>query len=172
MRKTVEVVDDFHAEPTRVRKSALRLAWRNAAADDSPLVGTWIADSSTDEETNSRIQRLLGTQAVPRVFFTVAGDASPPPAATRLEYQGWAGVVWLSQPCEGQGGMSFYRRRGLTVDGQETDEWEETMFIPARFNRLVLFDSSVVYGQGPGFGNTPESGPLSQVILVKPLSVR
>ena len=168
MQKTIEIVDDFHPEPMVVRESALGSlgGWRTSTTARGAAPES---DSSTDKKTWGRIRRLLGPEAeagwcgLSRVFFTVAGESAADPGVTHFEHTGWAAMVWLCLPHQCQGGISFYQPRD---GGQQPHEWEATMFIPAKFNRLVLFRSSAVYRRGPGFGQTPESGLLSQVILV------
>jgi hypothetical protein len=181
MRKTVEVVDDFHPEPAVVRAAALGLAWRGAAADDPPAGCTWVVDAPADEDTAGRLRRLLGPAAragwggLSRAVYTVAGETPAGPGVTTLGRPGWGALVWLCPPGQCRGGISFYRPRdpgGPVGDGPDmggrADGWEETMFVPARFNRMVLFDSSVAYRSGPGFGQDPESGSLTQFVLVEP----
>ena len=48
----------------------------------------------------------------------------------------------------------------LDKDALERSEWELTMTVPMRFNRLVLLQPQYWHTAGPGFGDSLENGRL------------
>jgi hypothetical protein len=104
-----------------------------------------------------------------------------------------SGVLYLSRPEDCRGGTEFYRhnrtgsdrmpmnREGLTQlgyssyaelerdilkkDGCDRSRWEQTMMIPMRFNRLILFQPQYWHTAGPGFGDNVENGRLVYLIF-------
>ena len=75
-------------------------------------------------------------------------------------------MVYLTPPGEWSAGISFYQR-GEDGSGPAggAGDWAETMYIPAQFNRLVLFRASALYHRAsPGFGTSPESGLLTEIL--------
>lgn len=105
----------------------------------------------------------------------------------------WGGVAYLNLPEHSLGGTAFWRHRetGLEQhpfddwakygfrseaeawrtlvqkDGIEEDKWELTLFVPARFNRLILFNSRLYHSHMPrrSFGDTLETARLVQVFF-------
>jgi hypothetical protein len=179
MLKTIEVVDGFHPQPVAVRESALRLPWRDPDLADAVPDATWIADQPIDEEAGEQLRQILGPAAeagwrgLSRMCFTVASGPWGEPEPVRGELEEWTAVVWLSRPDQCRGGIGFYQPRSATDrdnGAQQSSGWEETMFIPAAFNRMVLFRSSVAHRWGPGFGQDVASGPLVHLMMVHPIS--
>lgn len=176
MRKTVEVVDGFYADPMSVRESALRHTWHVAGGEDVPAGSTWAADAHAEPATVDRIAVLLGSPdraawgGIVRSGFAVFEESELVPAVTTLCRAGWGALIWLSPPDACRGGVSFCRPRTGPEAG-DCHDWEETMLVPARFNRLVLFASDLPY-RCTGFGQGPQTGSLVEFLLVEPLSAR
>ena len=60
-------------------------------------------------------------------------------------------------------GYSSYedlQRDILDKDALDRSEWEHTMTVPMRFNRLVLLQPQYWHTAGPGFGDSLENGRL------------
>ncbi len=99
----------------------------------------------------------------------------------------WVGVVYLTLPAQCQGGTAFYRHKKLgydstpppdalaaagypdvktllAQDGPDLDKWEHLMTVPMRFNRLILYRPWMWHSAAPGFGDSPETGRLIQVL--------
>lgn len=178
MLKTVEVLDDFHPDPAEVRELALASDWRAAVSTDCLWLGSRLALCVPDKNITERLRRLLGPRSeriwggITQALFVVACEGSLDPGVTRLEDGEWAAVVWLCRPEQCRGGISFYRPANppACMNGDvRAGPWEETMFIPARFNRMVLISSTAFFRPATGFGEDPGSGPLTQVILANTL---
>ncbi|NQU70126.1 MAG: hypothetical protein HQ514_06230 [Rhodospirillales bacterium] len=105
----------------------------------------------------------------------------------------WAGILYLTAPEDCQGGTSFFRHKELGIDkmpsdpeeirkfgyrdhehmrraivdhdGMDRSKWEETMTVPMRFNRLVLFRSWFWHSFTENFGDSAENGRLIQIFF-------
>jgi hypothetical protein len=109
-------------------------------------------------------------------------------AAIHVDPNTLSGILYLSRPADCRGGTEFFRHKRtgtdrmpmtteglqelgyksyadleqdiLKKDGFDRSQWERTMEIPMRFNRLVLFQPQYWHTAGPGFGDTIENGRL------------
>jgi len=110
-------------------------------------------------------------------------------------FDDWAGVLYLNLPVHAQGrkGTSFYihKQTGLdhtptkeemklhgwtnlweikegfsTIDSKNPNAWEEYMYAPMRYNRLVLFDTKLWHSSGPGFGDSINNCRLVQLFFL------
>ncbi|MEM7328092.1 MAG: DUF6445 family protein [Pseudomonadota bacterium] len=99
----------------------------------------------------------------------------------------WSGIIYLTPDEYCQGGTHFFRhkRTGWTMapvwpgmaenagyatpdealtdvlsESNDPDAWEETMMLPMRFNRLVLFRGYLWHDAGKSFGDSPQNGRL------------
>ncbi len=107
----------------------------------------------------------------------------------------WSGVLYLSLPEHCRGGTTFFRHRQTGLDhapvtaaefaacgtrtaqealdsilGRDSNDpaqWDETMTVPMRFNRLVLFRPLLWHGAGEGFGDSPENARLVQLFFLR-----
>lgn len=50
--------------------------------------------------------------------------------------------------------------KSVMAESTSKAAWEETMMVPMRFNRLVLFRGYLWHDAGRSFGTTPETGRL------------
>ena len=104
----------------------------------------------------------------------------------------WVGVIYLTLPEHCQGGTAFYEHKGLGLDrtpmthdqlepygvdsleafqaqeGKKPENWRHIMTIPMRFNRMILYRPWNWHSALPGFGDTPETGRLIQVLACVP----
>jgi hypothetical protein len=109
-------------------------------------------------------------------------------ARIHIDQSHWSGILYLSRSEDCRGGTEFYRHKRTNTDrvpmddaslkavGYETyedlqhdildkdaldrSEWEHTMTVPMRFNRLVLLQPHYWHTAGPGFGDCLENGRL------------
>lgn len=104
-----------------------------------------------------------------------------------------AAIIYLSPPdqCVAGAGTHFWRHKRLGWEsfddmrralpdhddaqltevywnelggGKNTDEWERTLTIPMKWNRLLLFRGDLFHSAGHSFGTTKETARLIQVI--------
>lgn len=180
MRKTIEVVDEFYRDPMQVRKLALQSEWIPASDDEPRAYDARTIESFTDDEATARIAAILGIAGGDMTtlsgYFTFVGEGGRTRLVPHVHDTDYAAIVYLSLPEEFSSGIAFYRSAARQAaglwgsDGLHTvdhpDGWEETMYVPMRFNRMVLFRaSSVFHRAGVGFGDAPESGRLAHVFL-------
>lgn len=118
--------------------------------------------------------------------ITLADDVGQ--AKVHVDAAHWSGILYLSRPEDCQGGTEFFRHRRTGLDrapfddaearrygydsaksmttrlldeeGTQDDQWEMTMRVPMRFNRLVLFRPWLWHTAGEAFGNSKENGRL------------
>ncbi|GAC1654598.1 MAG: hypothetical protein NVS9B15_15330 [Acidobacteriaceae bacterium] len=109
-------------------------------------------------------------------------------ARIHIDQSHWSGILYLSRPEDCQGGTEFFRHKRTNTDRvpMDTDslreigyssyeelqhdildqdaldrtQWEHTMTIPMRFNRLVLLQPNYWHTAGRGFGDRLENGRL------------
>lgn len=191
MRKTIEVVDGFYRDPMERRELALRSPWVATGPGLSAGFDAW-TEAFVDHEATERLGTLIGRPAgssFPSLSgrFTFVGaeesdsdDAGrgQRPATPHVHDEHWAALVYLATPDDGpSSGIAFYRPASVaSVSGdwgssgvhevRHPDNWEETMYVPLTFNRMVLFRASTAHEcGGRGFGQNPESGRIVQLFL-------
>lgn len=118
----------------------------------------------------------------------VALASDDKPARIHIDQSHWSGILYLSRPEDCQGGTEFFRHKPtgtdrvpmdpeslrkigyssykelqediLDKDALDRSNWERTMTVPMRFNRLVLLQPHYWHTAGPGFGDSLENGRL------------
>jgi hypothetical protein len=118
----------------------------------------------------------------------VALASDDKPARIHIDQSHWSGILYLSRPEDCQGGTEFFRHKRtgtdrvpmdpenlrkigyssykelqediLDKDALDRSNWEHTMTVPMRFNRLVLLQPHYWHTAGPGFGDSLENGRL------------
>ena len=181
MQRTIEVVDQFYRDPMAVRELALKNSeWIQPSVGEDGIYDARTTAYSADEEARERLLRILGRapvddrETVIKGFFTFIGKGANDRLVPHVHNADWAAVVYLSLPNQCSGGMAFYRRTNAKMPDEKTDDrltqpsqaWEETTYIPMRFNRMILFKASILFHRAThGFGQTPESGRLAQIFL-------
>ncbi|MEU7327998.1 hypothetical protein [Streptomyces parvus] len=163
MRKTLEVVDDFHPNPAALMGRALDEPDRTVAKTAAPGCGRYVGPCYVDPWAAAAVSSLLGATAEGIVAPPFAGrfvlrDKDVP--GDDVPHRGptdWTAVVFLSSAPPPQAGLTFLRQPSGALD-----DWVECAFIPLRFNRMVLYRSSVLgYRASPGFGSGLADGWLS-----------
>ena len=164
MKKTLEVVDDFYGNPMHQRERALASVSAKQNGEHRRASDDGRSTDVIDDEAAERIAEILG----------LSGSSSPPmvrgyvafrdpdardPLAMQLGQTEWAGIVCLSPPDECAGSIWFYRQGDVPQ--------RETLFIPMRFNRMVLFrPSELGHGVRLESNKTPDPGLLTQILAV------
>ena len=184
MRKSIEVVDGFYRNPMARRELALSSDW--GAADAPSVFDEWTRDAFPDPEATARIATLVGRdfdEAFPTLAgrFTLVADGEVREGkrlAPHVHDEQWVALVYLA-PREGgfSSGVEFHRPASAAYapgtwgsfgvhEVQHRDLWEETMYVPLTFNRMVLFQGSIAHNcAGRGFGRTPADGRVAQLFL-------
>jgi hypothetical protein len=107
----------------------------------------------------------------------------------------WSGVLYLSRPEDSRDGTLFFRHRRtgtdsapvtaadlarcdaatpkealdriLGADSNDAAQWERSLTVPMRFNRLVLFRPLLWHSAGDGFGDSLANGRLVQLFFLR-----
>lgn len=87
--------------------------------------------------------------------------------------RGWSGVVYLSPGAPGPSGTTIWLdkntgkciARAGAVFSKDMERFEKIFTVQNRFNRLVLFRENVLHRAEPGFGDSRETGRLTQTFF-------
>jgi hypothetical protein len=118
--------------------------------------------------------------------LALASDAKP--GRVHVDTSHWTGVLCLSRNEDVSGGTEFLRHRAtgtdhlpltpealaatgyasydeldagiLQKDALDRTNWEQTLSVPLRYNRLILLQPHYWHTAGPGFGDNVENGRL------------
>ncbi|KAF0646846.1 MULTISPECIES: hypothetical protein [Streptomyces] len=163
MRKTLEVVDGFHPNPAALTSRALDAPVITDGEPAAPGRGRLVGPCHVDPWASATVSSLLGTRADRTVpppdggRFVLRNKDVPGDDAPHREPTDWTAIVFLSAAPPPGAGLTFL----LQQPGGPGD-WVECAFIPVRFNRLVLYRSSVLSRRAsPGFGTGLADGWLS-----------
>ena len=175
MRETLLIVDDFLDNATGLREAALRLTYPPQSNVNSVEP---INIEGLDRQLSWLVNEPLAPLPTPshgRVRLALNGAAADSPV--RSAEGDWSGLLFLNRPDESSPGISFYRHRPTGTDGAaqgpsvtdnaDPGDWEQTMTIPVRFNRLVLFRSWLWHAHGPGFGDRIETARLDYQVTFR-----
>lgn len=187
MKKNLIVVDDFYNNPLEVRDVALSMEFSEAGnypgLRTSPL---------SNDPTKEAIQSLLGE---PITDWFDSGRFQVCTAFEKSWIHSdfnndWAAIVFLSPEAPIGSGTSFYRHRKSATFGSkgvgedmvdlsgnklvpppschfsDMHEWELIDRVGNKFNRLVIFNSSLWHISDPYFGGCKNSGRLFQLFFM------
>ncbi|MEG2803006.1 DUF6445 family protein [Stenotrophomonas sp.] len=135
---------------------------------------------------NEPLRVVSPMQSHGKFRITLAHDVGR--ARVHVDRSHWSGILYLSAPEDCQGGTEFFRHRRTGTERLALDEaelarhaypdraamhrdiierdsadeaqWEMTMRVPMRFNRLVLLRPWLWHTAGPAFGDRIENGRL------------
>lgn len=180
--KEIHVIDDFVADPERVRQSALRSGfgtWHPNKGD----VGASFYEGVNFMGDHTALQRSLHAAVGPIIVSSMFFRVTNPNMERALihsdrEYGQNTAIVYLSPEPEGLSGTAFYRHRqtGWTdmpalsdlmkradfselrqqmLDADDKD-WEMIQFVEGEYNRCIIFDAPKIHCRIPqvGFGST------------------
>ncbi|MCM3268661.1 DUF6445 family protein [Paenibacillus elgii] len=193
MHKDMLVIDNFYENPDNVRNFAIKLKpedWLDNGLKYETKK-CYFSESITrqfEQLIGSKLDadpRTMGYGAF--TFFPDRGVEK----FTHYDDNEWVGIVYLipNELCEGVG-LTFCRHKESGLMGPPNDlwlrdnsyqsfedwytkvyvpdkpcieKWEETMYIPVKYNRLVLFRGGRMFHRASkGFGNNAENGRLTQ----------
>ncbi len=173
----IRVIDDFIHDPGVYRHTALALPFIDVPADGKIFRG--MAFSNLKMEQAIPGIRALSPDAGPTASFfrkSPLGQVEPNYIHSDAEMGDWTGILYLNPEPVDEDGTVFWRHRrtnSLTgedwkAEGHSIPMWDEICRVPAKFNRLLLFDAklyhsrSLVQNYGEG-----DDARLIQVIFGK-----
>lgn len=130
MYRSLVVVDDFYAEPLKLRQAALGLAYPEVTGTRT-FPGRTSAQPILPQGFDQAIAGLVGERlappASPNAFhghfrITLAGETGRYHVHVDPSGLAWVGVVYLSLPGDCSGGTAFYRHRALGSDRTPTEQ--------------------------------------------------
>lgn len=169
------IIDDFFADPKRIRSAALALKYYRApgnvaaAQSRTALFSRGVVD---------RFSKLVGSsitydhKEANFGHFRLEVKSDRPRLLVHADHEDWAGLVHLSRPENIEGGTAFltHKETGLTGpptnaeaqmlgyedaaafdrevllrDTLNPDAWQLSSLVPAVFNRLLLVRGSIYY---------------------------
>lgn len=133
-----------------------------------------------------RLQLVEPLQSHAKCRITLAADVGR--AKVHIDPAYWSGILYLSRPEDCRGGTEFFRHRRtgtdrapinmqelaamgygsmaemhrdiIERDSSDEAQWERTMQVPMRFNRLLLLRPWLWHTAGPAFGDSLANGRL------------
>lgn len=188
MRLTVLVIDEFFADPDKVRQAAISGKWHESKrSGEESDVYRFLAmgDDYQSKELDESIRRIIGNYhylygggrfRLPSIHhddtFHVHSDY---PADFNL-------IIYLSLPEDCKGGTSLFREKETGAEGifspsfrdlplaarRDRSLWEETLHVPMVYNRAVFISGSYYHSQTLTFGNgDPVHGRLTYTAFLK-----
>lgn len=183
MRTNLVVIDDFYNNVDAVREFAL--SQKFDVEGNYPGLRTV---SLLNEDTKKNIQRLLLPHGG-KVIDWLETDKESYSGAFQISMacdkswvhtdnvNNWAGVLYLTPNAPLEGGTGFYRSKingsfyGDSDDevcgnhAQDMSKWELVNQVHNVYNRLILFRANQWHTSQVYFGNTMETGRLTQVFF-------
>jgi Family of unknown function (DUF6445) len=188
------IVEDFYSDPEGVRRFALKQRFDARAGAKYPGLTTLggFGAHAVAESVARILRRSVQAYGGSGAFrLTLQGDdgrrrvhVDEPPIA-------WSVVIYLGKPTNTVPGTVFYRHPQNGLYGAPEDDasarsvgfpdrraavemlladdrpetWHQADVVEARFNRLVVFRSSLFHAMGEPFGDSPEAGRLVHVFF-------
>lgn len=193
--RTLIVYDGMYADPDAVRANALAASYSSETLGAYP--GRNAAERILDPHVLELFQQVVNapvhvrdTDAFGVFRLGLQGDKGNFIHSDPVQ---WGGVAYLNPPGAARGGLALWRHRetGLeqfpwhepgrwgfatpelawkklvTEDGHDVEKWELVQMIPARYNRLVLFNTRLFHSHMPreNFGSCRDTARLVQVFF-------
>ena len=122
MRITHLIIDDFYADPYRVREIALNANYENREEAYYPgdnTTGPFEFEGINEVVSNLVHEPVMGTPNTAHCGFRLAMAGAESRATLRIHVDGanhWSGIVYLNLPEHCRGGTEFYRHKELGTD--------------------------------------------------------
>lgn len=158
MNVTGIIVDDFLDKPDLVRSAALQLEFTGTG--QFPGLRSDRADEDYERYIKTKFEKILNLKIKEFVqdsfrFQLCTGEAE---TWIHSDETDWAAVLYLTPNPPVEAGTGLYRKTG--------EEWELVSAFGNLYNRLVLYPGRLYHKSiMPGFGNTRETGRLTQVFF-------
>jgi hypothetical protein len=153
----IRVFDDFVAEPEAYRAAALAGEFRSFHFPEATFHGISIAD--TNEVPVRIAQRFPGAEPTLSFFRkSPAGQTEPHFIHTDADMGEWSAILYLSPDPPAEDGTSFWTHRETNAvesavpherseEGRSTEGWILRRTVSAKFNRLVVFRSTLFHSR-------------------------
>ena len=191
MNLSFVTIDNFYDDPDKVRDFALKAEYNKPGQDklmNIMSMGAWPGQTSLDvykynpiDSVVSKILnkplRQLSNSGKFRITYQNQTALSPLHIDS-VSSDGYAGVLYLSDPVVSTPGTLFYKHKktnSTTVDEQnlkdlekdinDITKWEVDTIAYIRYNRLIVYPSNRWHGAAPGFGTTIDNARLVQLFL-------
>lgn len=181
MKLNLVVVDDFYSNVNEVREFALSQEF--SVEGNYPGVRTL---NYINESTKQNIEKILYPHTGKVTEWMdgegeYTGSFQLTTAMSRSWVHAdihnmWAGVLYLTPEAPLEGGTGFYRSKvdesliGLneihnSIHSQDMSKWELVSEVHNIYNRLILFRANQWHTSQTYFGNSNETGRLTQVFF-------
>lgn len=203
---TLVVADDFHPDPVGLRihvtgqrfqdeKGPHGEVYRNILTT-KPNPRTELLEAFNSDAAG-RISSLFGNRRVSinTSFFRLDTEDDPVRNHCHADpfMARYAGVLYLNEPDQCDGGTAFWTHRGLDIDALPSDDqasifgiqslrafhqtmtaetmlpdsWRQSGFVGMKFNRFVAYPSQMFHSRWPSraFGKSIEDGRLVWVVF-------
>ena len=188
MRTNLIIVDDFYNNVDEVRKYALSQNFHATGNYPGVRTGALINDSTREniqkivEPHGGKITDWFESEEYTGAFqMTTALERSWVHSDNVnknyvIEENRWGGVLYLTPDAPLEAGTSFYRSKlnnsiynhnndELNQYSQDMTKWELVSEVHNVYNRLILFRADQWHTSQVYFGNTMETGRLTQVFF-------
>ncbi|WP_300545281.1 DUF6445 family protein [Maricaulis sp.] len=145
-------------------------------------------------------ERLVPARNSSHSIPRLALDGADRKASVHIDRNHWSVMIYLTLDEHCRGGTHFFRHRKTGLDraplfpgeaeaagypnadaavtdiletgANDRSQWEETMMIPMKFNRMVLFRGYIWHDAGVSFGTGPANGRLILPLFFENAAVR
>jgi len=160
MKQNIIIVDNFYDDPL---KRHIHLLKKTRLEKVDEVAG------KISQILNKKIQ-------ISSYDYYHLKENDKPPVLCHLDSD-WIAIVYLSLPIFsfGELGLKFFIDQNynseefIEKNRQENkkENWKEYASIPAKYNRMILFKSSLWHSFGNGFGDKPNNCLLFQNFIIK-----
>jgi hypothetical protein len=153
------IVDNFLPYPDLVREQAIKLDY--ITTGQFPGVRSMATDNDYQQFVNARVTSILGISVDAWILDSFCFQLCYEGAKSWIhkDQADWAGVLYLTPNAPLDAGTGLYREDG-------NGGYELVTALGNVYNRLVLYRGDLFHSSMlPGFGNTPETGRLTQVFF-------
>lgn len=175
----LRVYDDFLTNPESIRSRGLRAKYGDYLGKDGEIYKR-VSDQAIPEVVDA-LQRAMGRpiELLGMGYrLNYAGELPNHAIHSDLGWGTYAAVVYLSEPPTHEtSGTAFWQhwtgwdrvRRGeetvlvdVLADWDKIEAWEQTAFVPSKFNRAAIYRSELFHSRWPfaAYGSSPDDGRL------------
>lgn len=202
MPTSLIIVDDFLNNAQDLRCAALQLTYpeqRRAypGRNSNQRIELQGLTQQVSRLVGEPLQPAVPREAHGKCRITMANDVAS--AKVHVDRAHWSGILYLSRPQDCRGGTEFFRHlpsgqdrapynddearqwgyasaKAMVDDAAEQtiddSQWEQTMTVPMRFNRLVLLRPWLWHTAGENFGDTMENARLVYLMFFESAAPR